>query len=93
MNIKLILSTMLAGTAVVFIIQNITPVELTFLFWTRSMSGALLIFLILSAGIFLGLLLHGSFRRLRRNKDLHPSRNALILPSENGRFPLRLKKG
>ena len=63
MNYKLILSIVMAGMAVLFIIQNVTSVDLTFLFWTLSMSRALLMSLILSAGIILGWLLHGSFRR------------------------------
>jgi len=62
MNAKLIVGIILAGMAVLFIFQNVTPVELTFLFWTLSMSRALLMFLILSVGIILGWLLHGSFR-------------------------------
>ena len=63
MNAKLIFGMILAGLAVVFIIQNVAVMELRFLFWTLSMSGALLMFLILTAGIFLGWLLHGSFSR------------------------------
>lgn len=63
MNAKLIFGMILAGLAVVFIIQNVAVMELRFLFWKLSMSGALLMFLILSAGIFLGWLLHGSFSR------------------------------
>jgi uncharacterized integral membrane protein len=65
MNAKLILGMILAGMAVVFIIQNVTSVDLTFLFWTMSMSRALLMFLILSVGIILGWLLHGSFKRTK----------------------------
>ena len=64
MNYKLILGIVLAGMAVLFLIQNVTAVDLTFLFWTLSMSRALLMFLILSVGIFLGWLLHSSFRRI-----------------------------
>ncbi|MCF8050066.1 MAG: LapA family protein [Desulfobacterales bacterium] len=67
MNAKLIFGMILAGLAVVFVIQNVAVMELRFLFWTLSMSGALLMFLILSVGIFLGWLLHGSFRRRKRN--------------------------
>ena len=40
MNAKLIASMTLAGLAAVFIIQNIAVTELTFLFWTLSMSRA-----------------------------------------------------
>ena len=65
MNAKLILGIILAGMASVFIIQNVTSVDLTFLFWTLSMSRALLMLLILSLGIILGWMLHGSFRRIK----------------------------
>ncbi len=67
MNAKLIVGIILAGMTILFILQNVTPVELTFLFWTLSMSRALLMFLILSVGIILGWLLHGSFRRIKKS--------------------------
>ncbi len=54
MNYKFILSLTLIGMVVLFIIQNVTTVELTFLFWTLSMSRALVMLLILSIGIVLG---------------------------------------
>ena len=66
MNAKLIVGIILAGMTILFILQNVTPVELTFLFWTLSMSRALLMFLILSVGIILGWMLHGSFRRIKK---------------------------
>lgn len=54
MNAKLIISLILAGLAVLFIIQNVTVVEIRFLFWTLSMSRALLMFFILAVGIIVG---------------------------------------
>ena len=65
MNAKIILGIILAGMAAVFIIQNAASVDMTFLFWTLSMSRALLMFLILSLGFILGWLLHGSFRKIK----------------------------
>jgi uncharacterized integral membrane protein len=70
MNFKLIFGLILVGLAVVFIIQNATVAELRFLFWTLSMSRALLMFLILSVGIILGWLLHGSVNRRKSNIHL-----------------------
>jgi len=74
MNFKLILSIVMAGMAVLFIIQNVTVVDLKFLFWTLSMSRALFMFLILSTGIIMGWLLHNYFKRLKtvnmQNKSL-----------------------
>ncbi len=69
MNVKLIIALILAGLAVIFTIQNVTIIKLRFLFWTLSMSGALLMFLILSAGIILGWLLHEIF--IRRKSRAH----------------------
>jgi len=64
----------MAGMAVLFIIQNVTVVELRFLFWTLSMSRALFMSLILSTGIIMGWLLHSYFKRLKtvnmQNKSL-----------------------
>jgi uncharacterized integral membrane protein len=65
MNAKIILGIILAGMAAVFLIQNAASVDMTFLFWTLSMSRALLMFLILSLGFILGWLLHGSFRKIK----------------------------
>jgi putative membrane protein len=74
MNFKLIFSIAMAGLAVLFIIQNVTVVDMKFLFWTLSMSRALLMSLILSVGIILGWLLHSYFKRLKtvntQNKSL-----------------------
>ena len=74
MNFKLIFSIVMAGLAVLFIIQNVTVVDMKFLFWTLSMSRALLMSLILSVGIILGWLLHSYFKRSKtvgmQNKSL-----------------------
>ena len=74
MNFKLILTIAMAGMAVLFIIQNVTVVDMKFLFWTLSMSRALLMSLILSVGIILGWLLHSYYKRSKtmgmQNKSL-----------------------
>ena len=61
MNFKVILGILLVGITALFIIQNVTTMELTFLFWTMTMSRALLMILILSAGIILGWMMHRGF--------------------------------
>jgi uncharacterized integral membrane protein len=58
MNAKLVISLILAGLVVLFIIQNVTVVDIRFLFWTLSMSRALLMFFILAIGIVIGWTLH-----------------------------------
>ena len=68
MNFKLILGIILAGMAVIFIVQNVAVVELRFLIWTMSISSALLLFLIFAIGLILGWLLNGYIR----NKKTQP---------------------
>lgn len=62
MNIKLILVLVLAGLAVIFIVQNVTVVEVRFLLWSVEISRALLMFLLLAVGIVIGWFLHGHFK-------------------------------
>ena len=68
MNFKLVLSLILTGLAVLFIIQNVAVAEIRFLFWTLSMSRSLLMFFILAIGIVLGWLLH-SFMMHRQKEQ------------------------
>ncbi len=53
---------------VLFIIQNVTIVEVKFLFWTLQISRALLMVLIMSIGVFMGWLLHINFSRMKTVK-------------------------
>ena len=68
MSIKLILIFILASIAVIFIIQNVAVVEVSFLFWSVSMSRALLIIFLLMIGFVLGWFLHG-YLSYRKSKD------------------------
>jgi len=54
MNAKLILSAVVAGLVLLFVIQNVGAVEIRFLFWSFSASGSLLFFLIFFIGAVLG---------------------------------------
>jgi uncharacterized integral membrane protein len=56
MNAKLILSVVVAGLVLLFVVQNVGAVEIRFLFWSFSASGSLLIF-------FIGAVLGGSWHR------------------------------
>ncbi len=70
MNAKLIVGIVLAALVAVFLVQNVTVMEMRFLFWKLSMSRSILMVLVLMAGIILGWLLHGSFsRRKSRTRD------------------------
>jgi uncharacterized integral membrane protein len=68
MNFKLILIIILTSLVVTFITQNVAVVEVSFLFWSVSMSRALLIFFLLVIGFILGWFLH-SYLSYRKSKD------------------------
>ena len=68
MNLKLILILILVSLAGIFIIQNATVVDVRFLFWSVSMSRALLIFFLLIIGVALGWVLQSYFS-FRKSKD------------------------
>jgi lipopolysaccharide assembly protein A len=57
-HLKLILSLLLAGLAVLFVVQNVAVVEVRFLLWGLQMTLSLLIFLLFAGGILVGWLLH-----------------------------------
>ena len=57
-HLYLILIITLAGFALLFTVQNVAAVDVTFLVWTISMSRALLILFTLSIGFLLGWFLH-----------------------------------
>jgi len=71
MNIRLILVLVLTSITIIFITQNVSVVEVTFLFWSISMSRALLIFFTLAIGFVLGWFLHSYFT-YRHSKDEFP---------------------
>jgi uncharacterized integral membrane protein len=68
MNFKLILIIILTSLVVTFITQNVAVVEVSFLFWSVSMSRALLMFFLLVIGFILGWFLH-SYLSYRKSKD------------------------
>ncbi len=68
MKLKLALILILSILAIVFIAQNVAMVEIDFLFWTISLSSALLIFFTLILGFVLGWFLH-SYRLYRKSKN------------------------
>lgn len=61
MNYKLVFVLILAGLAVLFIIQNVAVMEIQFLFWSIQMSRSLIIFFLLASGIIIGWFLHSYF--------------------------------
>ena len=68
MNLKLTLILALTGIVLVFVTQNVAPVDVNFLFWSISMSRALLIFFTLAIGVLIGWFLR-NFVEHRNTKD------------------------
>ena len=66
MQLKLVLILVLACLAVVFVVQNVTLVEVRFLGWSLSMTLSLLIFLLFSIGVIVGSLLQSYWRYRRK---------------------------
>ncbi len=69
MNAKLLLILVLAGFAVLFIVQNVTVVEVRFLFWSLQMSRALLMFFLLAIGVAIGWFVRGHFGGHKTDPD------------------------
>ena len=57
MHFKLIISLILAGLALLFAIQNVATVEISFMIWSTSMPRAILVFIVLATGIVIGWLM------------------------------------
>jgi len=66
---KLILSLVLIGVSILFVLQNTAVAILHLFFWSLSMSAALLYLLLLAFGIVIGWLLHSYW--IHRHKSGH----------------------
>ena len=66
MRARLIVTMVLFGLIVIFVLQNAATVEVQFLFWSASMPRALLIFLVMVTGMALGWVLRGIYRLTRQ---------------------------
>jgi len=71
MNNKLIFSLVLAGLAILFVIQNVAVLEIRFLFWSFSMSRSLFMIFMLTIGLIVGWLLHSYYlhRTAKKNNE------------------------
>ncbi len=67
MNFNITLVVMLAVLALIFVLQNIPAVSVSFLFWDISMSRAVLIFFSLLIGFVIGWFLN-SYLSYRKDK-------------------------
>jgi len=62
MKYKLILAAVLIGLFALFVLQNVAVVDIHFLFWTLSISRALLLAIVLAAGALAGWAVSGYLR-------------------------------
>jgi len=67
--VKFILGVVFSIIAIIFIIQNIQTVDVTFLAWTITMSRALMLLIILLIGFILGWAVGGIRRRHRASEQ------------------------
>lgn len=67
MHYKLIAVLVLAGLALLFIVQNVAGMEIQFLFWSIQMPRSLMIFLVLGVGILIGWFLNSFLAYRKRN--------------------------
>lgn len=84
MHFKLILSLILAGLAVLFVIQNVSVVEVRFLLWGLHMTLSLLIFLLFAGGIIVGWLLHSYWAYRRKGVESKSQGAAINAEERNG---------
>ncbi len=74
MNTKVSLVLVLAGLLVLFIVQNVAVVEIQFLFWSASISRALLMFIVFGIGVLSGWFLKSVFRSDKKKHEKKDSR-------------------
>ena len=70
MKIKLSVGTILVLLVVVFTLQNTEVVNIQFLFWSFSLSRALMIFVVFGAGVLIGAFL-SNLPRMMEKKQQH----------------------
>ena len=75
-NAKFIFSTILVTLVILFVLQNMTVVEIDFLFWTFTVSRALILFAVLLTGIAIGWL--GSFQLEKRKRANQNQQNPTL---------------
>jgi len=71
MKLKVALGTILLLLVVIFTLQNSDMVTIKFLFWSFELSRALMIFLVLTAGILIGVFLGNLPRILNKDRQLN----------------------
>ncbi len=65
MKVRLTVTMVLLALVVLFTLQNIEAVTITFLLWQFSLPRALLLFLVLVTGVVVGWVLHSIAERVK----------------------------
>ena len=68
MSYRLIITIIGVGLVLIFVIQNVTVVEIKFLLWSIEMSRSLLYFIILVIGLLCGWFLKGHAKHRKKTK-------------------------
>ena len=89
MYFKLILSLILAALAVLFVVQNVTVVEVRFLLWGLHMTLSLLMFLLFGCGVIVGSLLHSYWVYRRKASIASEARRDAAYEAEKNEPPPR----
>ncbi len=71
LDLKLALILLLSILAVVFVTQNIVPVQVDFLYWKATTSRALLIFFTLLLGFVIGWFTHAFMVHRKKSKQVY----------------------
>jgi len=69
MSSRLVLLLILTALTIIFIVQNVSVIEIRFLFWSVSMSGALLVFLFIATGTVIGWMLSSFDSHRKKNRS------------------------
>lgn len=81
MTLTLIVILILTSLVAIFIIQNVAAVEVSFLFWSLSLSRALLIFFTFLIGFLSGWFLNLYFQYRKTKKELSDKSDQRSIPA------------
>lgn len=69
MKAKIIITLILVGIFILFVIQNIEVVNIHFLFFSFPISQVLLLFIVFAIGVIVGMMLPGLLTNRNKNKE------------------------
>ena len=83
-HLKLVLSLIIAGLSVLFVIQNVAVVEVRFLLWSLHMTLSLLVFLLFASGLIVGWIIHSHWAYRRKTAEAAAATNDMRPKLEAG---------